>query len=71
MPKLIIDEFSGLPVSRQRIWQLRRERDGFCRKCGVVQAVPPSAYCPRCDVIVHQPRKPRTVRLVQTQYSGI
>ncbi len=30
MPKAINDEFSNLPVSRERKRQLRRIRDGFC-----------------------------------------
>lgn len=70
MPKLILDEFSNLPVSRQRIWQLRRERDGFCRKCGVVPRVDPSAYCVRCDVLVHRRRASRS-RPICTAYAGI
>lgn len=30
----IKDEFTDLKVSRQRKWQLRKERDGKCRRCG-------------------------------------
>jgi len=41
---LILDEFTSLKVSRQRRYQLRRERDGLCRLCGEpVEA--PSHYC--------------------------
>ena len=68
MPKLIIDEFSGLQVSRQRVWQLRRERDGFCRKCGVVPRQAESAYCPRCQAWVKARNKRRAAR---PQYAGI
>lgn len=32
--KKITDEFSDLKVSRQRKWQLRREKAGLCRICG-------------------------------------
>ena len=34
MPKKINDEFTDLPVSKQRKFQLRMERDGRCRICG-------------------------------------
>ena len=34
MPGKIIDEFSHLPVSRQRKTQLRYKRDGKCMICG-------------------------------------
>ena len=32
--KLIQDEFTALPVSRQRKWQLRRRAEGRCGVCG-------------------------------------
>src|ERR1035441_10685629 len=34
MPKIIKDEFTGLPVSPQRKYQLRMKRDGRCVICG-------------------------------------
>ena len=34
MNALILDEFSALPISRQRKYQLRRARDGRCTQCG-------------------------------------
>jgi hypothetical protein len=34
MPKAIIDEFSGLPISRQQRYQLRNRRDRKCIRCG-------------------------------------
>ena len=34
MPKAIKDEFTDLPLSRQRKYQLRMERDGRCIICG-------------------------------------
>jgi hypothetical protein len=34
MNQLIQDEFSGLPISRQRKYQLRRARDRRCTQCG-------------------------------------
>ena len=34
MPKLILDEYSNQPISRQRKYQLRRESKGLCRICG-------------------------------------
>jgi phosphoribosyl-dephospho-CoA transferase len=33
--KLIQDEFTALPLSRQRKYQLRQRRDGKCMVCGV------------------------------------
>lgn len=32
--KRTIDDFTALPVTRQRRWQLRRVRDGKCMICG-------------------------------------
>ena len=34
MPKAIKDEFSDLPISRQRKYQLRMKRDMRCTMCG-------------------------------------
>jgi hypothetical protein len=34
VPKLIRDEFSGLAITRQRRWQLRKRRAGKCERCG-------------------------------------
>jgi hypothetical protein len=34
MGKKIIDEFTGLPLSRQRAWQLRKKKEGRCPECG-------------------------------------
>jgi hypothetical protein len=34
MKRLIEDEFTRLPISRQRKYQLRRQRDGRCTQCG-------------------------------------
>ena len=34
MRKPIIDEFTDLPVSRQRKYQLRMQRDKRCTECG-------------------------------------
>ena len=39
----IIDEFTNLPVSRQRKWQLRKMAQGGCRICG--QAAISGGYC--------------------------
>jgi hypothetical protein len=39
----IVDEFSGLPVSRQRKWQLRQMAKGGCRICG--QTAISKGYC--------------------------
>jgi hypothetical protein len=34
----IYDEFTRLPLSRQRKWQLRRKKEGRCTACGGVLA---------------------------------
>jgi hypothetical protein len=34
MRKPIIDEFTALPISRQRKYQLRMQRDQRCSECG-------------------------------------
>lgn len=39
----IVDEFTNLPVSRQRKWQLRKMAQGGCRICG--QAAISGGYC--------------------------
>jgi len=39
----IVDEFSHLPVSRQRKWQLRQMAKGGCRICG--QTAISGGYC--------------------------
>jgi hypothetical protein len=42
-PKKIADEFSHLPISRQRKYQLRQARDQRCTECGE-----PVVYGSRC-----------------------
>lgn len=54
MPKLIIDRFTSLPISRQERYQLRRLEAGRCRQCGEPETV--ATICPRC-------RKNNTVRM--------
>lgn len=34
MPKLILDEFTNLEISRQLKWQMRKAQQGRCRVCG-------------------------------------
>ncbi len=43
MRKPIVDEFTDLPVSRQRKYQLRMQRDKRCTECGE-----PAARGSRC-----------------------
>jgi len=40
---MIFDEFSDLPLSKQRKWQLRKMRAGKCSKCGAPLAT--AKYC--------------------------
>jgi hypothetical protein len=44
MPKAIVDEFTSLPISRQRRYQLRKHRDRKCIRCGQ-QAVNQGYFC--------------------------
>jgi hypothetical protein len=39
----IVDEFTHLPISRQRKYQMRRQRDKECTECGE-----PAAHGSRC-----------------------
>jgi hypothetical protein len=43
MRKRIVDEFTDLPISRQRKYQLRMQRDQRCTECGA-----PAAEGSRC-----------------------
>jgi hypothetical protein len=43
MKNYIFDEFSHLPISRQRKYQMRRQRDKRCTECGE-----PAAQGSRC-----------------------
>lgn len=43
MRRAIIDEFTDLPISRQRKYQLRMARDNRCTECGA-----PAAAGARC-----------------------
>ena len=45
MAKLIQDEFTSMRISRQRRYQMRREKAGLCRICGDVCAKG-QVYCP-------------------------
>ncbi len=43
MRKCIVDEFTDLPISRQRKYQMRMQRDKRCTECGE-----PAAQGSRC-----------------------
>ena len=43
MKNHIVDEFTELPISRQRKYQMRRQRDKRCTECGE-----PAAQGSRC-----------------------
>jgi len=43
MKNFIVDEFTHLPISRQRKYQMRRQRDKRCTECG-----DPAARGSRC-----------------------
>jgi len=47
MPKLIEDEFTHLPLSRQRKYQLRKQKFNCCRTCGKpIDILFSPQYCP-------------------------
>ncbi len=46
MPAKIKDEFTKLPVSRQRKKQLRWLRDGLCKLCGRTRNENSAQFCP-------------------------
>lgn len=47
--KRIVDEFTALPVSRQRKHQLRRKRAGNCVQCGKPREVGRENTCVECE----------------------
>ena len=58
MPKLILDEFTSSPVSRQRRWQLRKQAQNACRICGLPGRTP---YCAKHEVEMHKLSLSRSV----------
>lgn len=49
MPKLIVDQFSSMPVSRQTKYKLRRQEKGLCPICGDAKEADCSTYaCGHC-----------------------
>jgi hypothetical protein len=42
----ILDEFTHLPLTRQRKWQLRKRRDHCCTQCGQPAVI--ACYCRPC-----------------------
>ena len=57
MNKLIIDEFTDLRVSRQRKWQLRRQKEGLCPRCGGLKGE--AEMCAPCMLLKHNRRAKR------------
>jgi hypothetical protein len=58
----IIDEFSNLPVSRQRKYQLRKQRDKRCTLCGL-----PAVHGLRCLAHLVKDRELRRKRYGYTK----
>jgi hypothetical protein len=66
MRKLIEDEFTHLPLSRQRKYQLRRQREGRCTECG-----DPAAQGSRClRHLVKARERQRKQRGLKRRYHG-
>ncbi len=47
MPRAIQDDLAAQPISRQRKWQLRKQRAGLCKQCGK-QAEDGHVHCDVC-----------------------
>jgi hypothetical protein len=66
MPKIIADEFTDLPMSRQRKYQLRMQRDQRCTECGE-----PAAQGSRClKHLVKARERQRKKRGLKRRYKG-
>jgi hypothetical protein len=62
----IKDEFTALPISRQRKWQLRRAKEGRCEKCGE-----PAAFGTRClKHLIQSREKQRKKHRLRHRYKG-
>jgi hypothetical protein len=62
----IQDEFTGLPISRQRKYQLRMQRDQRCTECGE-----PASIGSRClKHLVRARERQRTKRGLKRRYYG-
>jgi len=66
MRQRIQDEFTHLPVSRQRKYQLRMQRDRRCTECGE-----PAAQGSRClKHLINARERQRTKRGLKRRYYG-
>ncbi len=64
MRKSIQDEFTTLPISRQRKYQLRMQREGRCTECGK-----PAAQGSRClEHLVKARERQRKKRGLKRRY---
>ena len=61
----IKDEFQHLPVSRQRKYQLRKQRDGLCTECG---APAQGSRCAKHLVLARERQRVR--KGTQRRYKG-
>ena len=63
----IQDEFTYLPISRQRKWQLRKQRDKRCTECGA-----PAIQGARClKHLVHARELQRKMRGLKRRYNSL
>jgi len=66
MRKRIADEFTDLPISRQRKYQLRMKREGRCTECGE-----PAVQGSRClKHLVKARERQRLKRGLKRRYRG-
>jgi hypothetical protein len=66
MRRPINDEFMGLPISRQRKYQLRMQRDRRCTECGA-----PALHASRClEHLVKARERQRQKKGLKRRYYG-
>jgi len=66
MRKSIVDEFTHLPISRQRKYQLRMQRDQRCTECGE-----PAVKASRClKHLIKARERQRKSRGLKRRYYG-
>jgi len=66
MKRKIQDEFTRLPLSRQRKYQLRRQRDNCCTECGAPAG--PASRCLRH--LIKARERQRKKRGLKRRYYG-
>lgn len=64
MPKLIQDQFTSLPISRQQKYQLRCIAAGKCRECGQPAR---GGCCVECQAIARERMREKRAKPVRAE----